>query len=156
MVFQANDSLGSELDSIPQSQPAEQAVLGAILKENECYHLVSGIIKTKHFYNPIHARIYETCARLIEFGKLADAIILKNRFAEDPTLVDIGSDEYLANILYNAPPMASVVEYAKLIHDMAMRRELITLSEQIKSEACLLYTSPSPRDLSTCRMPSSA
>jgi replicative DNA helicase len=106
MAFIAdNDSgLGTELDTTPQSQEAEQALIGALLYDNEVYHRVSGIVQAKHFYNPIHLRIFESISSLIEHGKLADAIVLKNRFSQDETLVDIGGVEYLALLLDNAPP----------------------------------------------------
>ena len=83
--------------------------------------------RAKHFYNPIHLRIYDSIASLIEHGKLADAIVLKNRFSQDETLVDIGGVEYLALLLDNAPAGSTATEYAKLIFDLAMRRELIRL-----------------------------
>ena len=52
----------SELDTTPHSWEAEQALLGALLYDNEIYHRVSGIVQPKHFYNPVNARIYEqTC-----------------------------------------------------------------------------------------------
>jgi len=137
MAFIAdNDSgISSELDSTPQSQEAEQALIGALLYDNEVYHRVSGIVQAKHFYNPIHIRIYDSIAILIERGNLADAIVLKNRFSQDETLVDIGGVEYLALLLDNAPPGSTAPEYAKLIFDMAMRRELIRLGDDIKAEA---------------------
>ena len=100
-----------------------------------CIRDSSGIVQAKHFYNPIHLRIFESIASLIEHGKLADAIVLKNRFSQDETLVDIGGVEYLALLLDNAPPGATATEYAKLIFDLAMRRELIRLGDEIKSEA---------------------
>jgi len=137
MVFTADNDTGitSELDSTPQSQEAEQALIGALLYDNEVYHRVSGIVQAKHFYNPIHVRIYDSIAILIERGNLADAIVLKNRFSQDETLVDIGGVEYLALLLDNAPPGSTAPEYAKLIFDMAMRRELIRLGDEIKAEA---------------------
>ena len=137
MAFiQDNDTgLTSELDSTPQSQEAEQALLGALLYDNEVYHRISGIVQAKHFYNPIHVRIFDSIAVLIERGNLADAIVLKNRFSQDETLVDIGGVEYLALLLDNAPPGSTAPEYAKLIFDLAMRRELIRLGEEIKAEA---------------------
>ena len=139
MVFVAdNDSMagsGVELDSTPQSQEAEAALLGVLLYDNEAYHKISPIIQAKHFYNPVHVRIFDAIARLIETGKLADAIVLKNRFSQDETLVDIGGVEYLALLLDNAPPTVTATEYAKLIFDLAMRRELIRLSDLIKSTA---------------------
>jgi len=126
---------GTELDTTPQSQEAEQALIGALLYDNEVYHRVSGIVQAKHFYNPIHVRIFESISSLIEHGKLADAIVLKNRFSQDETLVDIGGVEYLALLLDNAPPGSAAPEYAKLVFDMAMRRELIRLGDEIKADA---------------------
>ena len=137
MAFIADNDTGitSELDSTPQSQEAEQALLGALLYDNEVYHRISGIVQAKHFYNPIHLRIFDSIAVLIERGNLADAIVLKNRFSQDETLVDIGGVEYLALLLDNAPPGSTAPEYAKLIFDLAMRRELIRLGDEIKAEA---------------------
>lgn len=137
MVF-AEDNLPaatSELDTTPHSNAAEQALLGAMLYDNELYHRVSGIVEGKHFYNPVHRRIFETSARLIEAGKLADAIVLKNRFSQDETLVDIGGEQYLAELLLHAPSGAAAPEYAKMIFDLAMRRELIRLGGEITKDA---------------------
>lgn len=137
MAFIADNDTGitTELDSTPQSQEAEQALIGALLYDNEVYHRISGIVQAKHFYNPIHLRIFDSIAILIERGNLADAIVLKNRFSQDETLVDIGGVEYLALLLDNAPPGSTAPEYAKLIFDMAMRRELIRLGDEIKADA---------------------
>ena len=137
MAFIPDNDTGitSELDSTPQSQEAEQALLGALLYDNEVYHRISGIVQAKHFYNPIHVRIFDSIAVLIERGNLADAIVLKNRFSQDETLVDIGGVEYLALLLDNAPPGSTAPEYAKLILDMSMRRELIRLADEMKGEA---------------------
>ena len=144
MVFTADNDAGltPELDTTPHSSEAEQALLGALLYDNEVYHRVSGIVQAKHFYNPIHLRIYDSIATLIEHGKLADAIVLKNRFSQDETLVDIGGVEYLALLLDNAPAGSTATEYAKLIFDLAMRRELIRLGDEIKHEA----TNPDSED----------
>ena len=84
------DEFGAELDTTPHSMEAEQALLGALLYDNEIYHRVSSIVEAKHFYNPLHVNIFRAMASLIEHGKLADAIVLKNRFAKDDALNDIG------------------------------------------------------------------
>jgi len=70
---------GAELDTLPHSWEAEQALLGALLYDNEIYHRVSGIVQAKHFYNPVNGRIFEQTSKLIELGQLADAIVLKVR-----------------------------------------------------------------------------
>lgn len=137
MAFIADNDSGMtpDLDTSPHSAEAEQALLGALLFDNEIFHRVSGIVQAKHFYNPIHIRIYDSIASLIEHGKLADAIVLKNRFSQDETLVDIGGVEYLALLLENAPSGAAAPEYAKLIFDLAMRRELMRLGGDITAKA---------------------
>ncbi|NNE58772.1 MAG: replicative DNA helicase [Hellea sp.] len=135
-ITDSSDFLSPEnTDTTPHSISAEQALLGALLYDNEVYHRISNIVKDEHFYNPVHKRIFETAARLIESGKLADAIVLKNRFSQDETLVDIGGEQYLAELLLAAPSGATAVEYAKMIFDLAMRRELIRLGGDISSEA---------------------
>ena len=119
----------------PHSAEAEQALLGALLFDNEIYHRVSSIIKPQHFYIGAHVKLYESISKLIEQGKLADAIVLKNRFSKDNELEEIGGVEYLALLLDNAPPGSTAPEYAKLVFDMAMRRELIRLSDDMKTAA---------------------
>jgi replicative DNA helicase len=138
MAFIADNDTSAdflETDLTPHSLEAEQALLGALLYDNEIYHRVSSIVLAKHFYNPVHTRIFDSISTLIEHGKLADAIVLKNRFAQDETLVDIGGVEYLALLLENAPAGAAAPEYAKLIFDLALRRELIRLGGDIKASA---------------------
>ncbi len=131
-VISINERLGADT---PHDADAEQAVLGALLYDNEVYHRVSHILKPEHFYIGVNGKIYEAISRLIEYGKLADAIILKNKFSQDQELDDIGGVEYLALLLDNAPPSTTAPEYAKLVYDMAMRREIIRLSDQMKTEA---------------------
>ena len=130
-----DDGQINEEDMIPNSNEAEQALLGAILYDNEVYHRVSSIVTAQHFYNPVHIRIYDSISVLIEHGKLADAIVLKNRFSQDETLVDIGGIDYLALLLESRPDGSAAPEYAKMIFDLALRRELIRLGGEMKSSA---------------------
>ena len=139
----ANDA---PLDTIPHAPEAEQALLGALLYDNELFHQIEPFVQAKHFYNPIHLRIFEAISQLIATGRLADAIVLKNRFSQDETLNDIGGVEYLALLLDMAAPGTSAPEYAKLIFDMAMRRELIRLGGDMKSRAEDLVSETEPRE----------
>ncbi|PHR60480.1 MAG: replicative DNA helicase [Robiginitomaculum sp.] len=134
-IIDSADNDSEELDLTPHSREAEQALLGALLYDNEVYHRISAIIQASHFYNPVHARIFDSISTLIEHGKLADAIVLKNRFSQDETLVDIGGVEYLALLLESAPTGAAAPEYAKLIFDLSLRRDLIRLGGEMKSAA---------------------
>ena len=77
MVFSADNDTGltPELDTTPQSPEAEQALLGALLYDNEIYHRVSGIVQAKHFYNPIHLRIYDSICLLYTSPSPRDGLL---------------------------------------------------------------------------------
>ena len=65
---------------IPQNIDAEQALLGALLVNNEIYDKINNILKTEHFYDPVHQKIYEICAEKISRNSLASPVTLKDLF----------------------------------------------------------------------------
>ncbi|WP_019962057.1 replicative DNA helicase [Woodsholea maritima] len=119
----------------PHNIEAEQAFLGALLYENEVYHRVADWLRVDHFYDPVHGRIFEACTELIQRGSLADAVVLKNRFERDQGLREIGGAAYLADLMRDSPDPASAPEYARLVYDLALRRQLIQLGSEIQKDA---------------------
>jgi len=119
----------------PHNIEAEQALLGAMLFDNEVYQRVGDWLKPDHFYDPLHARIYETASQLIIGGSLADAVVLKSKFERDPGMAEIGGPVYLADLMREAPEPASATEYGRLIYDLALRRELIRFGEEVSHNA---------------------
>ena len=89
-----------EIDKL-HSPEAEQAILGYVMHDNSFLRHVPSL-RDEHFYNPIHRRIFAVCVSMINAGALVDAITLKNRFAQDDTLADIGGVEYIC-LLYTSP-----------------------------------------------------
>tara|TARA_R110002012_G_scaffold148639_1_gene307536 strand:+ start:1103 stop:2476 length:1374 start_codon:yes stop_codon:yes gene_type:complete len=112
------------------SQEAEQAVLGGLMYNNKAYVRVRDSLRPEHFYNPVHASIYEVLSAHISKGKLADAVVLKAAMSGHEGLVDVGID-YLALLCDNAPasPVSSCPDYASIIVDMAKRRDLVAYAE---------------------------
>lgn len=119
----------------PHNIDAEQALIGAILFDNECFNRITDSLKPAHFYDPVHQRIYESISGLITRGQLADAVVLKNRFEQDSGLAEIGGVEYLTFLLQNAPSGAAAPSYAKLIYELSTRRELIRIGGDIFGKA---------------------
>lgn len=120
-----------ELDTAPNSAEAEQALLGALLSSNlEVYAEIRDLVQPKHFYNPIHADICNVIYNRSRRGALADAIYLKNRYSQHETLVEIGGVDYLALLLDNAPNITTAQEYARLITDLAGKREVIIFAQK--------------------------
>ena len=131
----AADVASDDPNAAPHNIQAEQALLGALLFDNEVYHRVGEWLKSKHFYDPLHARIYEAAVTLISGGALADAVVLKSRFERAPGMAEIGGPVYLADLMRESPEPASAVEYGKLIYDLALRRELIRFGEEVSHNA---------------------
>ena len=119
----------------PHNLEAEQALLGAILYDNECYTKIGDLLKANHFYDPVHARLYQTISDLIQQGMLADAVILKNTFHKEEGLHEIGGVEYLACLLDNAASVSAINEYARLVLNLSIRRELIRIASEIQESA---------------------
>jgi replicative DNA helicase len=49
----------------PQNIELEQALLGAILVNNDAFHRVSDFLEPRHFAEPVHGRIFQICGELI-------------------------------------------------------------------------------------------
>src|SRR5207237_2080977 len=82
----------------PHNLEAEQALLGAILFDNETYNRITPLLQDKHFYDPVHGRIFTACSQIISAGELADGVTLKERFAKDGGIKEIGGAVYLLKL----------------------------------------------------------
>lgn len=120
----------------PHNLEAEQALLGAILFDNETFNRITPLLQEKHFYDPVHGRIFAACAQIISAGDLADGVTLKERFAKDGGIKEIGGAVYLMKLMEAAAPLSTQAQsYAELIYDLALRRELIRVGNVISELA---------------------
>jgi replicative DNA helicase len=67
----------------PQNIEAEQALLGAIIVNNEAFYRVSDFLEPQHFFELIHQQLYELTANLIRAGKIATPVTLKTFLPAD-------------------------------------------------------------------------
>ncbi len=142
-----NDGSGPDLETAPHNLEAEQALLGALLYDNEIYYRTLDYLKAEHFYDPVHAAIYETIVHTISGGGLADAISLQSPLQHHEGLKQIGGVEYLAHLLSEAASAANAPEYARLIYDLSLRRDLMRIGADIAKEAVDPVEPKSGRDL---------
>lgn len=119
----------------PHNDPAEMALLGAILQSNRAYERVSEFLRPEHFANRIHGRIFDAMGRLIERGQIADAITLRQYFERDAELNEVGGYEYLVELTGSVVSVVNAEDYAKVVHDLALRRELIAIGEEMVNRA---------------------
>ena len=118
----------------PSNIDAEQALIGSILVNNDIIDEVSSIINPSIFFDPGHVKIYEVIESLNNKGMIANPITLKNFFEKDNTLSDVGGTEYLVKLTRFSGSVKQAVDYAKIIHEMYLRRELILISDNLSSE----------------------
>jgi replicative DNA helicase len=119
----------------PHNLDAEQALIGALLVDNQVLMRIGDTLKPEHFYDPVHSRIYEAVTRMISRGSLADGITLHAKFAQDGALKDIGGAAYLATLVDAAADPAATPDYAKIVFDHAVRRDLIRIGSEMMHEA---------------------
>lgn len=120
---------------LPHNFEAEQALLGAILINNDAYSRVSDFLKVEHFFDPVNGRIFEAAAKLIERHQVANPVTLKNAFEGDPALADAGGAKYLARLAAAAITIVNAGDYGRTIFDLHLRRKLIELAESMRAEA---------------------
>ena len=131
-----------EIKSIHSTQPerqpsnleAEQALLGSVLVNNDIIDEISSMIKPSIFYDPAHVKIYEVIENLNNKGMIANPITLKNFFEKDNMLSDVGGTEYLVKLTRFSSSMKQAVDYAKIVHEMFLRRELVMISDKLSSD----------------------
>src|SRR5680860_229579 len=119
----------------PHNLEAEQALLGAILVNNEAIDRVSGFLKPDHFFDQLHARIFETASKLILSGKRATPITLKTFFQADPPAGELPVPQYLGRLAANATTIINAEDYGRTVYDLAVRRQLIEIGETMVNTA---------------------
>ena len=135
MVQQPFKIVGNYEKKMPCIIEAEQAVIGSILISNDIYDEISPIIDAQKFFDPIHVKIFTTIEILISKGLLANPITLKNYFENNEGLKELGGHDYLIKITKLATSIKQAVDYANIVQEMHVRRELIKISESVLYQA---------------------
>jgi replicative DNA helicase len=121
--------------SAPHNIEAEQALLGAILVNNEAFYRVSDFLNPEHFFEPIHQKVYQLARDLVRAGKIATPVTLKTFL--DAT-IDIGGltvSQYLARLAAEATTIINAEDYGRTVYDLSIRRALIQVGEEMVNVA---------------------
>jgi replicative DNA helicase len=121
----------------PCNIEAEQALLGALLVNNETLQHIGDKLRAQHFYEPLHQRIFEAIQKFNDKGLIANPVTLKHYFDQDAALADIGGGAYLAKLAGAAITVFNIADYSEMIYDLALKRELIMLGEEVVNVAYL-------------------
>ena len=131
---------------LPHNIEAEQALLGALLVNNDVYDRISNLVQERHFYDPVHGRIFAVAEQRIQKNALASPVTLKAFFEDDPGLAELGGPAYLARLAGAAISVFAARDYAQTIYDLAIRRDLIAIGQEIAEKAATVDVESEPKE----------
>lgn len=117
--------------NLPYSLDAEQAVLGALLKDPECLPIVSDMLKIDHLYLPQHKAIYTAILNIDTIGGRIDPLVVLEELKKEGVYDDIGGKTYLMKIADAVPSTKNVESYIKIIIDKFYLRTLMITAREI-------------------------
>jgi replicative DNA helicase len=132
--------------SAPHNIEAEQALLGAVLVNNEALYRVSDFLEPAHFFEPIHQNIFQIARDLVRAGKVATPITLKTFLDASIDIGGLNLSQYLARLAAEATTIINAQDYGRTVYDLAVRRALISVGETMVNEAFEAAVDSSPRD----------
>jgi replicative DNA helicase len=119
----------------PHNIEAEQALLGAILVNNEALYRVSDFLEARHFFEPVHQKIYDISSQLVRAGKVASPVTLKTFLPADADIGGLTLSQYLARLAAEATTVINAQDYGRTIYDLSVRRSLIVIGEDLVNDA---------------------
>ena len=137
---------GTMTEALPHNIEAEQQLLGAILTNNDVYDRIAALVRAEHFHEPVHQRIFEIAVARIQKNALASPVTLKAYLEDDQGLAALGGPAYLARIAGAAISAFAARDYAQMIYDLAVRRELIRLGQDISARAQVSRVEDDPKE----------
>ncbi len=120
---------------LPSNIEAEQTLIGSVLVNNDIIDEIANIVNEKEFYDPLHSKIYQQIEKLHNKGMIANPITLKSAFENESSLSEVGGTEYLVKLTRFSSSVRQCIDYAKIIHEKFVKRELIKISENLSDES---------------------
>jgi replicative DNA helicase len=124
-----------QLRMAPHNIEAEQALLGAILLNNEAYWRVSDFLRGEHFFEPIHCEIFDVASSLVRHGKTATPVTLKTFMNGQLDIGGLTISQYLARLVAEATTIINTEDYGRTVFDLSVRRRLIAAGEEMVNVA---------------------
>ncbi len=131
---------------LPQNIEAEQALLGAIFINNDAFYRVADFLKPNHFFEPLHGHIFELMGELIRSNRIASPITLKTFLPATLDIAGLSVAQYLARLAAEATTVINAPDYGRTVYDLAVRRELIKIAEDMLSAAYDAAVDSAPQD----------
>jgi replicative DNA helicase len=121
--------------ALPANVEAEAAFLGAVLIDNRVIEELQTQLAPAHFFEPVHARIYERILQLLDRKAVVTPVTLKPYFEADEALKELGGASYLARLTADGQGLLAPRELAEQIYDLALLRELVSVGRELVTSA---------------------
>ena len=122
-------------NKLPSNIEAEQALIGSVLVNNDIIDEISHLLKSEKFFDPVHKKIFKVIESLNNKGMIANPITLKNYFENLNELDEVGGAEYLVKLTRFASSSKQATDYAKIVHENFVKRELLEISNIISEDS---------------------
>jgi replicative DNA helicase len=120
-----------EIESLPNSRQAEEAVIGSVLIYSEAYHEASKHINSDDFYVMRNQWIWDALGNLIRAHKPVDLLTLSEELESKDKLSEVGGQAYLLSLINATPSAMHAAEYAKEILEYSIRRTAIQSAHEL-------------------------
>lgn len=120
---------------LPSSPDSERVILGAILLDNTLISQAIELLSQEDFYSPLHRRVFRAMSNLFERGDEINPILIGEEIKKEGNLEAIGGVSTITNLTYGLPHFSNIAQYAQVVHDKAIIRNLIKICNQVTSEA---------------------
>ncbi len=134
-LLSASAAIATPYREAPCNVQAEQALLGALLVNNDALQYIGDLLRAEDFYEPLHARIFDAIQKFNLKGQVANPVTLKHYFDQDSALTDIGGGAYLAKLAASAVTVINISDYSQMIYDLSLKRQLITIGGDVVNDA---------------------
>src|SRR4028118_527210 len=129
------ESPAPEAPSLPQNVEAEAALLGALMIDNRLAEDIQLKLRPEHFFEPLHARIYEAVLKLIDRNMIASPVTLRPLFEADEEMKELGGPSYLAQLTGSGAAIIGARDFAAQIYELALLRALIGVGREMVEQA---------------------
>ncbi|RMH16670.1 MAG: replicative DNA helicase [Gammaproteobacteria bacterium] len=119
----------------PHSVEAEQAVLGGLMLDNECWTDISDQLTEDDFYRHEHRLIFAATAALSRKHTPFDVVTLSEYLEQSGKLEEAGGLAYLGTLARDTPSAANIAAYAKIVREHSVLRQLIHVGTEISNHA---------------------
>jgi replicative DNA helicase len=120
----------------PQSLDAEMALIGAMLIEEDAAIKAIELVKEEDFYGKIHQIIFDAIRKLVDLqNQNVDIVTVNDKLKTNPMYADAGGIRYLTSLIDKVKTAANVEDYANIIKDKSILRQIVNAGTKMVTEA---------------------